>query len=91
MKSRYKMLIAGSALAFATNSAVANEVEGRIEAIDHVDHSLIVLGIRFFATPHTDYDDGLRSFADLRVGQKVEVEFNYRGGWHYATEIELEN
>jgi cold shock CspA family protein len=39
----------------------------------------------------TDYDDGLKGFADLREGQKVEVDFEYRDGKHFATEIELED
>ena len=45
----------------------------------------------FYATPSTVYDDGLRRFADLAVGQKVEVDFEYRNGKHCATEIELED
>ena len=42
----------------------------------------------FYATPSTDYDDGLRRFADLAVGQKVEVDFEYHNGKHCATEID---
>lgn len=33
----------------------------------------------------------LESFADLQVGQKVEVDFDYRDGRHVAKEIERED
>jgi cold shock CspA family protein len=42
-------------------------------------------------TQSTDYDDGLKGFEDLREGQKVEVDFEYRDGKHFAIEIELED
>jgi len=58
--------------------------------IDRTERSLVVQGIRLFVTPSTDCDDGLRGFDDLKVGQKVEVDFRYRDGRHFATEVELE-
>ena len=71
--------------------ALADDLEGHIEFVDPVNQSFVVQGITFYVTPSTDYDDGLKSFADLRPGQKVEVDFKYRDGKHYATEIELED
>lgn len=32
----------------------------------------------------------MKTFADLKVGQNVEVDFEYRDKRHIATEIELE-
>lgn len=86
-----KALLIGAISLLAAAPAIADDLEGRIEAIDQGAQSFVVQGINFFATPSTDYDDGLRSFADLRVGQQVEVDFDYRDGRHFASEIELED
>ena len=93
MKNRFGVLLLGSLLFLFSSSVLADdlEVEGRIESIDTSSQSFVVYGIPFFVTPSTDYDDGLRGFADLREGQKVEVEFRYREGNHYVTEVELED
>ncbi|NLC70210.1 MAG: hypothetical protein GX751_02495 [Desulfuromonadaceae bacterium] len=80
------MVLVFSALAFADN-----EVEGRIESISYQERSIVVQGMRFYATESTDYDDGLRRFEDLKVGQKVEIDFVYRGGKHFIKEIELDD
>jgi hypothetical protein len=91
MKNSFKVLMVSFFLLFCSTLAVADDIEGRIQSIAHSDQSLVVQGIRFFVTPSTDYDDGLKGFADLREGQKVEVDFEYRDGKHFATEIELED
>ncbi len=78
-------------LAILSAPVHADDVEGRIESIDSENRSFVVQGIEFHALPTTDYDDGLNRFEDLQVGQKVEVDFDYRDGRHYATEIELED
>ena len=72
-------------LLFCSTLAVADDMS-RSDTIDRwpVTKSLVVQGIRFFVTPSTDYDDGLKGFADLREGQKVEVDFEYRDGKHYC-------
>lgn len=69
----------------------ADDIEGVIEWVDPDARTLSVQGITFYTTSDTDYDDGLRQFGDLRVGQKVEVDFEYRNGRHIAEEIELED
>lgn len=81
------------AVAFVAVAGVvhADDIEGVIEQVDASNRTLTVKGITFFTTPTTDYDDGLKRFEDLRVGQKVEVDFDYRDGRHIATEIELED
>jgi hypothetical protein len=71
--------------------AVADDLEGRIESVDQVSQSLVVNGIIIYATSSTEYDDGLRSFNDLHLGQKVEIDFKKHDGVYYATEIELDD
>lgn len=82
-----------AALAWGTLSslAFANDIEGTITQIDVDRRTLTVQGITFHTTASTDYDDGLERFEDLRVDQKVEVDFEYREGRHIATEIDLED
>ena len=70
---------------------IDEEIQGPIQSIDESQQSFVVQGITFFVTPSTDYDDGLKGFADLKKNQKVEVDFVYRDGKHFATEIELED
>lgn len=90
MRNRRKMLAAGVALALCAGPALADDIEGRIDALDAGAQTLTVQGIRFQVTDATDFDSGLRGFDDLRTGQTVEVDFEFKDGKHYATEIELE-
>ncbi|MDX5363075.1 MAG: DUF5666 domain-containing protein [Pseudazoarcus pumilus] len=91
MKSTLIRTAAACVLASAAATAWADDIEGSIEAVDAANRSLTVQGITFLTTPGADYDDGLRRFEDLRVGQRVEVDFDYRDGRHIATEIELDD
>lgn len=91
MRIRSGLLAAVASLVLVSGHALANDIEGQIESIDAEGQSFVVQGITFHATPTTDYDDGLKRFEDLQVGQKVEVDFVYRDGRHYATEIELDD
>ncbi|MDX2465118.1 MAG: DUF5666 domain-containing protein [Porticoccus sp.] len=89
MLKSLKIMFTCAALSFST-MVFSDDLEGVIESIALDSQSLVVQGIRFYATEKTDYDDGLKGFADLKSGQVVEVDFNYQEGKHYATEIELE-
>ncbi|KKO20850.1 MAG: hypothetical protein DCC43_08360 [Candidatus Brocadia sp.] len=91
MKNYFKVLIVSLFLVLCLSSAFADDLEGRIESINQSEKSFVVQGIKFFVTQSTDYDDGLKGFADLKEGQKVEVDFEYRDGKYFATEIELED
>lgn len=91
MTARLRYWIAALVLAATAGLAQADDIEGRIERIDAASRTLTLQGITFHTTDATDYDDGLRRFEDLRVGQKVEVDFVYRDGRHIATEIELDD
>lgn len=91
MKSYLRGLLLAAPFTLLSSAALANDVEGKIESINKDDQSFVVQGITFFVNESTDYDDGLKSFDDLQVGQLVEVDFDYRDGKHHATEVELEN
>ncbi|NUO08860.1 MAG: hypothetical protein HUU08_09320 [Candidatus Brocadia sp.] len=89
MKNYFRALLVVLFLVLCSIPALADDLEGRIESINKSEQSFVVQGIRFFVTQSTDYDDGLKGFADLKEGQKVEVDFEYRDGKHFAIEIEL--
>ncbi|MDN3517235.1 DUF5666 domain-containing protein [Aquisalimonas lutea] len=91
MKSAFRLGIGGLCLLAWSLPVAADDLEGRIESVDGGQESFVVQGIRFFVTAETDFDDGLRQFGDLRADQRVEVDFEYREGRHYAEEIELED
>lgn len=91
MKRSCDVLVSGSLLFLLSGVVLADDLEGRIETISKESQSLVVQGITFYVTETTDYDDGLRTFDDLHPGQKVEVDFQYREGRHYVTEIELDD
>jgi hypothetical protein len=93
MKNHIKVLLLISfLLMFVSGPAFAkDEIKGRIESIDPVGQSFVVKGTRFFVTQSTDYEEHLKGFSGLRVGQKVEVEYKNRDGKNFATEIELED
>lgn len=67
------------------------DIEGRIEAVNPQAGSFVVQGMTFHTTPDTDYDDDLNRFSDLKVGQRVEVDYVTRNGKHIAKEIELDD
>lgn len=91
MKTLLIQTAVAAVLASSAASAWADDIEGTIESVDAAASTLTVQGITFHTTATTDYDDGLKRFEDLRVGQRVEVDFDYRDGRHIATEIELED
>lgn len=84
-------LLAALLLGFVAATVHANDVEGKIEAVDTDAETLTVQGIEFNVDEQTEYDDGVEQFADLEVGQRVEVDFDYTDGRHIATEIELKD
>lgn len=90
MISHSKLLSLFFAAALLSPFALANDVEGEVEKLDREEKSLEVQGITFYTNDSTRYDDELKSFDDLEEGQMVEVDFEYRDGRHYATEIEKE-
>ncbi|WP_439134086.1 DUF5666 domain-containing protein [Pseudomaricurvus sp.] len=88
---KYRLGLAALALSLGSGGAFANDVEGTIESLDPAGKTLVVQGITFHVNETTDFDDGLKGFESLSVGQKIEVDFNYMEGKHYAREIELDD
>jgi len=84
-------LFLASSLLLSGAAWADNDIEGTIESISTGNQSVVVQGITIFATPSTDYDDGLRGFQDLKVGQRVEIDYVLRDGQRYAQEIELDD
>lgn len=81
----------GATLLLATSLVWADDnrdVEGLIQSINAAERSFVVGGMTFHVTDSTRYEDGLKQFADLKVGQDVEVDYRTRDGRHLATEIE---
>lgn len=78
--------VATPVLADSTDS-----MEGRIQSVDAGRRSFVIQGQTLLTNASTDYDDGLKSFADLKPGMKVKVDHSLRGGKHYAREIELDD
>lgn len=66
-------------------------LEGKIHSVDAGRRSFVVGGQTLLTNASTDYDDGLKSFADLKPGMKVKVDHSLRGGKPYAREIELDD
>jgi hypothetical protein len=65
------------------------DIEGRVEAIGQT--SLTVKGKEFHVDARTDFDDGLTSLADLKVGDKVEIDYVISGERFVAREIERDD
>ena len=68
-----------------------DDIEGRISAINYHQRSFVVNGVTIHTDRRTEYDDDLRHFGDLRVGQRVEVDVKVRNGRRVAEEIELDD
>ena len=95
MQIRNTFKAAALALALAITPTVwaddDHDVEGRIESIDAQSRSFVVKGMTLYADNRTDYDDELNRFSDLKVDQKVEVDYVMRNGKRVAKEIELDD
>ncbi|HIX62367.1 MAG TPA: hypothetical protein H9854_09070 [Candidatus Halomonas stercoripullorum] len=90
MLKRFTLVTSALLLTFA-GAAHADDIEGEVESVDSDNQTLTVQGITFHTDDNTDYDDGLTSFDDLETGQRVEIDFDYDGERHLATEIELDD
>lgn len=92
MKTFKVLALAGaltlSPMAFADDD---RDIEGTIQSIDQQSRSFVVNGETFLTDDRTDYDDELKSFSDLKTGQRVEVDYVVRDGKRYAKEIELDD
>lgn len=91
MTTHSKLLSLFLAAAFVSPFALANDVEGEVQKLDRENKSIEVQGITFHTDDRTHYAHGLHSFDDLKEGEMVEVDFDYRDDRHYATKIEKES
>lgn len=94
MKTSLKILLHLLSMFILIGSAPVwadDDLEGVIELVNPSNKSFVLKGITFYVTEKTDYDDGLKSFSDLRKGLKVEVDYKDRDGKRFAKEIELDD
>ncbi len=91
MQKTFPALLLASGLLLSGAAWADNDIEGTIESVSSSNQSVVVQGIRIFTTASTDYDDGLRGFQDLKVGQRVEIDYVMRDGQRYAQEVELDD
>ena len=87
-KSRVQGFLLVSALALGA-SAHAEDLKGRIEAVDASARSFTVQKEVIYVTDKTDYENDYKRFEDLRVGHYVEVDIDRRDGRLYADDIEF--
>ncbi len=69
----------------------SDSLNGKIQSVDAGRRSFVVEGQTLLTNASTDYDDGLKTFADLRPGMTVKVEHSQRGDTRFAKEIELDD
>lgn len=95
MRTIHYLKAAGLAAALALSPMAwaddDRDVEGSIESINQQAASFVVKGATYHTNRDTDYDDDLNSFSDLKVGQRVEVDYVVRDGKRIAKEIELDD
>ncbi|THU01527.1 hypothetical protein E9531_09185 [Lampropedia puyangensis] len=65
--------------ACATPSVFAETLKGKVDVANQSNKTLVVAGITFQTTAETTYNEALASFANLKQGQKVSVEFDRSG------------
>lgn len=77
-----------AALALSTGAAYAEDIKGRITAIDTTAKTFTVNSEVIYVTDKTDYENDYKRFEDLRQGHYVEVDIDRRDGRLYADDVE---
>lgn len=83
-----KKLLLSVGLMLCSTVVLADNVEEKISAINSKSKTLVVQGKTFYVTKNTNFDDHLGSFQGLKVGQRVDVDYDRKNGKRYASEIE---
>lgn len=91
IKNRLARLLVAIAFLTPATAVMADEIEGTIENIDPQTRSFVVSGKAIYVDDKTDYDDDYKRFEDLKVGDKVEVDYRNDNGRFLATEIERDD
>ena len=82
------------ALTLAPAAVLADDdrdIEGAVESIDAGGASLVVGGQTYHVGDRTDYDDDLNKLTDLKVGDRVEIDYIERDGKRIIVEIERDD
>lgn len=87
--SRIHAFLLVSAMALGAGAAHAEDLKGRIEAVDATARSFTIKNEVVYVTDKTDYENDYKRFEDLRVGHYVEVDIDRRDGRLYADDIEF--
>lgn len=95
MKTQFQKLIVTTISIFGVMFAIipsawADDIKGVIQSVNPNNQTFVVQGITFYATPTTEYSDGLQNFASLKPGQRVEIDVVIRDGKHYVKEVDLD-
>lgn len=77
-----------AALALGTGAAYAEDLKGRITAIDTTAKTFTVNSEVIYVTDKTDYENDYKRFEDLRQGHYVEVDIDRKDGRLYADDVE---
>ena len=77
-----------AALALGTGAAFAEDIKGRITAVDATAKTFTVNSETIYVTDKTDYENDYKRFEDLRQGHYVEVDIDRRDGRLYADDVE---
>lgn len=77
-----------AALALGTGAAFADDIKGRITAVDMTAKTFTVNSEVIYVTDKTDYENDYKRFEDLRQGHYVEVDIDRRDGRLYADDVE---
>lgn len=75
-------------LVLGTGAAYAEDIKGRITAIDTTAKTFTVNSETIYVTDKTDYENDYKRFEDLRQGHYVEVDIDRRDGRLYADDVE---
>ncbi|HEX7115112.1 MAG TPA: DUF5666 domain-containing protein [Steroidobacter sp.] len=67
------------------------DLEGEVESVDVSQGSFVVRGVTIHTDDRTDFDDEYRSLEDIKVGDRVEVDYIERDGRTLATEVERDD
>lgn len=84
-------LLLAAMLCSPAGAALADDVEGAITSIDNQTRSVTVNGQAFYVDDKTDYDDDYKRFEDLKVGDRVEIDYRDDNGRKLITEIEKDD
>lgn len=93
MKTLIRTLTAliGATVMLTAQADDDRDLEGVVESIDASQGSFVVQGVTIHTDDRTDFDDEYRGLEDIKVGDRVEVDYIERDGRNIATEVERDD